>query len=103
MSFRDSYNIGNLINVSEKLVFDAIDAVIPGHTEMCKCQDCMLDVAAIALNSLPPRYHAGKFVALPKNVAGLRHYIPEQEREMVEQARAAVEAAIERVKAHPNH
>ena len=103
MSFRDSYNIGNLINVSEKLVFDAIDAVMPGHAELCKCQDCVLDVAAIALNSLPPRYRCGKFVALPKNVAGLRHHVPDEEREMVEQARAAVEAAIERVKAHPNH
>jgi len=103
MSFRDSYNIGNLINVSEKLVFDAIDAVMPGHPEMCKCQDCVLDVAAIALNSLPPRYRASKFVALPRNVPGLRYYVPEEEKDMVEQARAAVEAAIERVKEHPNH
>ena len=103
MAFRDCYDVRNLINVSERLVFDAIDAVMPGHPEMCKCEDCMLDVAAIALNSLPPRYRAGKFISLPKNVPGLRNYVPEEEREMVEQARAAVEAAIERVKKHPNH
>lgn len=103
MAFRDSYDTRNLINVSETLVFDAIDAVIPGHPEMCKCQDCVLDVAAIALNSVPPRYRASKFISLPKNVPGLRHYVAEEERDMVEQARTAVEAAVEKVKEHPNH
>ena len=103
MALRDSYDTRNLINVSEKFVFDAIDAVIPEHPEMCKCQDCVLDVAAIALNNVPPRYRAGKFISLPKNVPGLRHYVPEEERDMVEQARAAVEAAVEKVKEHPNH
>ena len=62
MAFRDSYETRNLINVSETLIFDAIDAVIPGHPEMCKCQDCVLDVAAIALNNVPPRYRASKFI-----------------------------------------
>jgi len=103
MAFRDSYDTRHLVNVMEDFVFDAIDAVMPNHPEMCKCQDCMLDVAAIALNSLPPRYCLGKFAAPARGVHRLRHYVPEKEKDMVERARSAVATAMATVKEHPNH
>jgi len=103
MGFRDSYDMRELVNVTQDFVFDAIDAIVPARPEICKCQDCMLDVAAIALNTMAPWYCVGKFSSLPRGVRRLRHYVPDKEKDMAEQAKAAVEAAIEMVRKHPHH
>lgn len=44
-----------LVNVMEHLVFEAIDEVRK-RQPFCNCDACRLDIAALALNSLPPRY-----------------------------------------------
>jgi competence protein ComFB len=103
MRFRDSYDTRDLHNMTEDAVFDAIPAAMSDHPEMCKCQDCVLDVAAIALNNLPPHYCVGKFSSMPTGVVGLRHYVPEREKEITDRARTAVEEAINKVKDHPSH
>ena len=103
MKFRDLYDTRDLRNMTEDTVFDAITAAMRERPDMCKCQDCALDVAAIALNNLPPHYCVGQFSSMPAGVVGLRHYVPEREKEVAERVKAAVEAAIEKVKNHPNH
>ena len=103
MAFQDSYDTRDLANASENFVFDAINTLMPKHPDICKCQDWMLDVAAIALNNLPPQYRAGRFSSLPRGVRSLRHQVPEKEKDMIERAKDAVEAAIEVVKKHPHH
>ncbi len=103
MKFRDSYDTRDLHNMTEDFVFNAIDAVMQGHPEMCKCQDCALDVAAIALNNLAQQYCVGKFSSMPAGVCRLRHYVPGKEKEVAARARTAVEAAIDIVRKQPNH
>lgn len=44
-----------LVNVMELLVFDIIDEIIE-QNNVCNCARCRLDIAAIALNNLPPTY-----------------------------------------------
>jgi len=44
-----------LVNVMEALVTDIIDDMVRDG-KMCACSRCRLDVAAIALNNLPPSY-----------------------------------------------
>lgn len=44
-----------LINFSEILVRERIDEML-AKNEVCDCQQCRLDIMAIALNNLPPRY-----------------------------------------------
>ena len=44
-----------LINYSEVMVNERIDELL-AKNEVCDCQQCKLDVMAIALNKLPPRY-----------------------------------------------
>lgn len=39
----------------EEVVFSLIDQVIE-NMDVCKCERCTMDVAAIALNHLPPKY-----------------------------------------------
>jgi competence protein ComFB len=50
-----------LKNYMEILVLQVIDEVLGNsNEEICKCDDCRLDIAAMALNNLPPRYFASE-------------------------------------------
>jgi len=44
-----------LKNYMEEFVFSQIKEVL-ADIDMCKCEKCIMDVAAIALNELPPKY-----------------------------------------------
>lgn len=44
-----------IVNYMEKLVDNNIDAVIE-RVGVCSCDKCKLDIKAIALNNLPPKY-----------------------------------------------
>ncbi len=45
-----------LKNYMEELVFMKIDEILEMQG-LCNCERCRLDIAAIALNILPPRYY----------------------------------------------
>lgn len=45
----------HLKNYMEEIVFNQIDLILT-DINVCKCQKCKLDIAALALNSLPPQY-----------------------------------------------
>jgi competence protein ComFB len=44
-----------LKNLMEELVINALEDVLK-DINMCKCEICVTDIMAIALNSLPPKY-----------------------------------------------
>jgi competence protein ComFB len=46
-----------LVNVVEIVVFEMLDKVLE-KKDMCKCERCKMDIAAITLNNLPPNYVA---------------------------------------------
>lgn len=43
-------------NHMEDIVWQHLDDVIESHQHICSCDQCRHDIAALALNSLPPRY-----------------------------------------------
>lgn len=43
-------------NYMEELVWQQIDEIIAGNPGTCTCTQCRYDIAALALNFLPPRY-----------------------------------------------
>lgn len=45
-----------LKNVTQDIVFEKLGEILRCHPEICPCARCQLDIAAIALNHLPPRY-----------------------------------------------
>jgi competence protein ComFB len=45
----------NLKNHMEEVVFNQMKYVLE-DVKMCKCEKCQMDIAAIALNELPPKY-----------------------------------------------
>lgn len=42
-------------NLMEELVINSLEDVLK-DINMCKCETCVTDITAIALNSLPPKY-----------------------------------------------
>ncbi|CUH94091.1 hypothetical protein P22_0153 [Propionispora sp. 2/2-37] len=43
-------------NCMEDLVFSRLDDVLANQEHICHCAKCRADIAALALNFLPPRY-----------------------------------------------
>ncbi|QDR80328.1 late competence development ComFB family protein [Sporomusa termitida] len=43
-------------NFMEDLVWQRLDEVLTRHPKACGCEKCRYDIAALALNFLPPRY-----------------------------------------------
>lgn len=78
------------------------DSVLHAATElmskenMCTCEQCRLDIAAIALNSLPPRY-----VVTSKGASYARADLLEMQKYV--DIIGAITKAIKLVKEHPRH
>jgi len=45
-----------LKNYMEDCVIDLVSEVMQGLKDVCACEKCRMDVAAIVLNNLPPKY-----------------------------------------------
>jgi competence protein ComFB len=43
-------------NYMEDIVWQQLDSVLASQKKMCTCDRCRYDIAALALNFLPPRY-----------------------------------------------
>jgi len=94
MSLVDEYNFEELINEAEKLVIEELDRQLelPENSDVCRTEDCILDMAAFALNHVKPMYRAtllGRLYA---------HAVDDGRKAEVERA---VSEAILRVKENP--
>jgi len=97
MEFINKYSFELLKNEAENMVITEIERQLKmGHKFMCRCNDCVVDIAAIALNNIKPLYRFSLLGTLYASQA-----ISEQE--YAEGVREAVLQAIEKVKANPSH
>jgi len=112
MALRDRYDFESLVNVAENLVLRELEAQLArmgagmkgassaglkgaSSADICTCQDCVLDMAAYALNNVKPSYRVslmGSFAAGRAEDAGYAKEISRVVRE-----------AIEKVRANPSH
>lgn len=81
-----------LINVAEIVVFDVLDRLLPKR-DVCKCERCRMDIAAIALNNVPPNY-------VVSTEGKVRRAI---NRQLKVDVGRQVEDAIEKVSSNPHH
>ena len=58
-------------NYMEEVVFNLIEGVLE-DINVCKCESCVMDIAAIALNDLPPKYIATEKGELYSKVNSLK-------------------------------
>jgi len=97
MSIRDSYDFQNLVNETERLVLEHLEEQLQQDfaKDFCKCQDCVLDMAAYALNSLKPVYRVSLMGSL------YAHNLDDTE--YGKEVSAAVKKAILKIAANPSH
>lgn len=90
---RESQNMV-LVNVMEELVVSKLDATLM-RFNCCKCNKCKKDIAAIALNRLPPKY-----IVIDENDTVKRK---EAEDKYASDVTGALVQAILAVKKEPRH
>lgn len=82
-------------NYMEEVVLNLMEGVLD-DINMCKCELCVMDIAAIALNDLPPKYIATEKGELYSKVNSLRNQF---EVDVI----AAITKAAVLVKRSPRH
>lgn len=87
------HDIDELKNRNEEKVWAAIEERLGGDATLCRCRDCILDAAAIALNDLKPRYQVYSF----------HENAPEDEGAVEREVEKAVAKALELVRKRPHH
>ncbi len=97
MGLKDSYNFENLVNETERIVLEQLEMQLQQEDakDICKCQDCILDMTALALNSLEPHYR----VSLIGSVYA--HSIDEGE--YAKEVKNVVASAIRKIAENPSH
>lgn len=87
--------IHQLSNYMEEIVFDMVDDIL-ADMNVCTCERCRVDVAAKALNDLPPQYIVTRKGEVYSKINNLRAQFE------VDVIAAITKAAI-LVKRNPNH
>ena len=85
-----------LKNCMEEVVQDKMDVVLDQYPDCCRCEQCKYDIAALALNQLPPRY-----VSTRKGDVFVR--VNEMNTESEVKVIQAIANAIEIVEKNPHH
>lgn len=98
MAFRDNYDFGILVNEAERLVEEELGRRLEelGDPGICVCEDCILDMAAFALNSLKPLYRVSLLGTMYAHAAM-------DEGAFADEVKLAVDSAITRVHSNPAH
>jgi competence protein ComFB len=97
MAFIDKYDFDLLKNEAETLVLVELGRQLESYEgDICTCNDCVVDMAAITLNSVKPLYH---FSILGNLYASQAMDNEEYGKTLKE----AVAAAIEKVRQNPSH
>ena len=97
MALIDSIDFEDLKNEAENLVIKDLGRQLETFPEpICHCRDCILDMAAIALNNVKPLYR----VSL---LGGLYAKTAMNEKSYATSVREAVFKAIEKVRKNPSH
>jgi competence protein ComFB len=98
MALLDNYDFELLKNEAEVMVLKELNRQLENYSgeKLCLCNECVVDMAAIALNSIKPLY---RFSLLGSLYAA--HIMDEQD--YAEGIRGAVTNAIEKVRLNPSH
>jgi competence protein ComFB len=95
MGLKEDYDFEVLVNEAESLVLKELEGRMAADPGICSCQDCVLDMAAYALNNVKPNYRVslmGKMYARAMDQGGYAVEI-----------RAAVQDAIRKIQSNRSH
>jgi competence protein ComFB len=97
MAFIDNYEFELLKNEAENLVLTELGRQLEEYEgEICTCNDCVVDMAAMALNNVKPLYRF--------SILGSLYAAQAMEDDSYgESVRNSVGSAIEKVRKNPSH
>jgi competence protein ComFB len=97
MDFRKNYDFSLLVNEVEQLAIEELGSQLSEekNSGVCVCQDCVLDMAAYALNHLRPVYRVSLLGTLYAHSLG--------EGSFKEELKKNVAEAIQKIKDNPSH
>jgi len=97
MAFKDEYDFEFLKNEAENLVINELGRQLDEYKEtVCRCNECIVDMAAVALNNVKPLYRVSILGTLyAANAMDEENYASE--------IRQAVSKAINKVHSNPGH
>lgn len=97
MAFIDDYNFEYLRNEAESLILKELGRQLEAYSDpICRCNDCVLDMAAMALNNVKPLYRVSLLGTLYTASAM-------DEKSYATSVREAVFNAIEKIRKNPSH
>jgi len=97
MAFIDNYDFELLKNEAENLVIKELGRQLEEYKEtVCRCNDCIVDMAAMALNNVKPIYRVSLLGTLYAANAM-------DEKSYAKKIREAVSGAIKKVHSNPSH
>jgi competence protein ComFB len=83
-------------NCMEAFVYEAIENMLDSYPGICTCEQCQKDIAAYALNHLPPKY-------IRTNIGDIYTRLDLYDKSQYTQIMRAVAQAIEVVSKNPHH
>jgi len=94
MALSDNYDLSDLTNQMEVFVFEELDHQLAAiaDEDICKCNDCILDMACYALNNVSPRYRSSLMGSL---------YAKVETDEVSKSVRENVTEAIQKISQNP--
>jgi len=97
MAFKDQYDFELLKNEAEVMVIHEMEVQLEsGYEGMCRCNECIVDIAAIALNAVKPLYRFSILGTLYASQAMT-------EKAYADSVKNAVKQAILKVRKNPAH
>jgi len=97
MAFIDKYELEHLKNEAENLVLAELGRQLEAYTDpICLCNECVLDMAAMVLNTVKPVYRVSLLGSLYAATAM-------DEAAYATSIQEAVSSAIEKVRENPSH
>ncbi len=94
MSFHKKYDFNLIVNEKERWVIDELERQLQHRSEVCRCQDCVLDMVTLALNNTKPTYR----VTLMGSI-----YAKSMDDENSQDVEQSVAVAIAKVFENPSH
>src|SRR6056297_1059925 len=97
MSIEENYNFEYLVNETERMVLAELEHQLEQKwaADICKCEECVLDMAALALNNLKPMYRV--------SLMGTLYAHSLQDTEYGALVHKAVTDAVGKVAKNPSH
>lgn len=97
MSIKDNYNFEFLVNEAERLVLEELEHQLEdeSNADICKCEECVLDMAALALNNISPMYRV--------SLMGTLYAHSLQDSDYADEVMKVVKDAVRKVAKNPSH